>query len=378
MRIEMVVPSLIRAGMENVTARLSVRLRERGHSVGLTCILGEGAVAEELREQHFRVSFIPTEGRRTLVWPGPLIQHLREQAPDVVHVHSGAWMKGVRAAFKAGVRSILFTEHGLLDVEPVYSGLLKRASARWTHRVVAVSEALRRELVGTFGLPPEKVVVLENGVDTSHFAPGPPTGAVRNPLGLWDAPIVGHVARLAPVKNQPLLVDAFALVRSRIPDAHLVLVGDGEMRSAIDARVQAHGLGDCVHLIGERSDTADVLRDFDLFVLPSKAEGTSMSLLEAMASGVPILATAVGGGPALLANGRAGVLVPANDARALADAMATLLGDAPLRRRLAIAARERVEAHYAEDAVVTRYERLYRDPRCDPFADPMPAVSCAG
>jgi glycosyltransferase involved in cell wall biosynthesis len=229
-----------------------------------------------------------------------------------------------------------------------------------------VSEPLREYLLKRVRVPAEKVTVIANGVDTDLFRPassvGTPTvGRLRARFEIGQAPVVGHVARLAPVKNQPLLVDAFAVVRERVPDARLIIVGEGDERPAIEARVAARGLGDVVHLAGEARDVPALLREFDVFALPSKAEGTSMSVLEAMASGVPVVASAVGGTPDVVAHGRCGVLVAPNDTAALAAALAELL-DAPERRReLAFAARARVEELYSEPQVARRYEALYRD-----------------
>ena len=356
----MILPSLIAAGMETVTARLAMQLAAAGHSVGVTCLLGEGPLADELRAAGHRVTVVPTPGLRTNVRPTQLAGWLSTERPDVVHVHSGAWLKGVRAARLAGVRRVVFTEHGLNDVEPWYNLVLKRCGGWLTDCVVAVSDPLREYLVGRVGIPASKVVVIPNGVDAARFRPGVSAGELRARFGIGAAPLVGHVARLAPVKNQPLLVDAFARVRERVPDARLVIVGDGPERPTIEAQIRGRGLSDVVHLAGELRDVPAILREFDVFALPSRAEGTSMSVLEAMASGVPVVASAVGGTPALVDQGRCGVLVPPNDPDALAAALADLLLASERRRELARLARARIEAEYDEAAVARRYEGLYR------------------
>lgn len=359
----MVLPSLIAAGMETVTARLTMRLARAGHEVGVTCLMEEGPLAAELRAAGHRVAVVGAPGIRTNFQPTALASWLRDERPDIVHVHSGAWAKGARAARLAGVARIIFTEHGLNDVEPWYSTALKHWGATQTDHVVAVSEPLHRYLVERVRVPESKVSVIPNGVDTERFRPATLTGAapsLRARLGLGSAPVIGHVARLAPVKNQPLLVDAFAMVRHRVPAARLVIVGDGSERAAIEAKVAEHALGEAVHLVGEARDIPAILREFDLFALPSKAEGTSMSVLEAMATGVPVVASAVGGTPDLLDHGQCGVLVPPNDTAALAAAFGDLLETPERRRALARAARARVEERYSEETVARRYERLYR------------------
>lgn len=359
LRIEMVLPSLIAGGMEVVTARLVKRLVCAGHTVGVTCILEEGPLADELRREGVRVKVVPAPGLRTNVFPTQLAAWLQQVAPDVVHIHSGVWLKAARAARMAGVRRVIFTEHGALDVEPWYSSLIKRQAARFTDVIVSVSEPLARVLTETHGLPADKVRVLPNGVDAELFSPGPS----RDLLSAWgvtqDSLVIGHVARLAAIKNQPLLLEAFARVVQQRPQARLVIVGDGPERELLERRIAALGLESTAHLIGEHRDVPGLLRSFTMFVLPSKAEGTSMSVLEAMAAGVPVVATAVGGTPALLDAGRCGQLIPANDVGALADAIVGLLDDHERRRAYSTAGRQRVMQYYDERAVSDQYESLY-------------------
>jgi sugar transferase (PEP-CTERM/EpsH1 system associated) len=380
-KIEMILPSLIAAGMETVTARLAMQLAAAGHTVGVTCLLDEGPLASELRAAGHRVAVVPAPGLRTNVMPVQLAAWLRSEQPDVVHAHSGTWLKAARAARLAGVRRVVFTEHGLNDVEPWYNLVVKRCGGWLTDCVVAVSEPLRHYLVERVGIPESKIVVIPNGVDTDRFSPGPAHGDLRARLGLGSKPVIGHVARLAPVKNQPLLVDALARVRERVPEAQLVIVGDGPEREALQAHIQARGLEESVHLAGEARDVPAILREFDVFALPSKAEGTSMSVLEAMASGIPVVASAVGGTPDLLDHGRCGVLVEPNDVDALAVALADVLLAPDRRRVLAAAARTRVVQDFDEAAVARRYEGLYRGAGALGAASedsPTPTAVCAG
>jgi glycosyltransferase involved in cell wall biosynthesis len=197
-------------------------------------------------------------------------------------------------------------------------------------------------------------------VDTDRFRPAARDGAVRAALGVGaGALLVGNVARLAKVKNQALLIDAFAAVGRQLPHARLTIVGEGPERRALEERVEALTLTDVVRLVGARRDMPRVYGELDLYVLSSDIEGTSVSILEAMASGVCVVATAVGGTPELLGHGRYGVLVPPDDPEALAAAMLELLRDPLRRRRLAAAAREHAVEHRSELAMVQRYEELY-------------------
>jgi glycosyltransferase involved in cell wall biosynthesis len=291
----------------------------------------------------------------------PLLETwFRTVAPDVVHVHSGAWLKAARAARHTGVPIVVHTAHGLNDDDAWYVPLLNRLAARYTDWVALVSAPLHDYMARRVKVDPAKMRVIPNSVNTDHFRSGPPTGALRHRLGIGsDRLVVGIVARLDPVKNHALLIDAFARVRSLVPTATLVIIGDGLLRSSLESRSRLLGLEQDIHFAGASNDIPALYRELDVFVLSSDAEGTSMSILEAMASRVCVVATAVGGTPDLLAGGASGMLVPPGDPAALAGALTEVLRDAALRRRLAEAGRARVEKHYSEPLMIDAYEALY-------------------
>jgi glycosyltransferase involved in cell wall biosynthesis len=361
--IEMVLPAMEAAGMEAMTARLTRALAARGHHVGVTCIVEGGVLADQLRADGFRVAVVPALGLRSIVRAPLLESWLRSVAPDVVHVHSGAWLKAARAARRAGVPRVVHTSHGLIgdDEEPWYMPFLHRWAARYTDWVVPVSAPLRDYLARRVNIAAARMRVIPNSVNTEHFRPGPPTGALRRKLGIAsDCFVVGIVARLDPVKNHALLIDAFAAVRAEVPRVTLVIVGEGPLRGSLESRARSLGVASDVHFFGVSNDVASIYRDLDVFVLPSNAEGTSMSILEAMASGVCVVATAVGGTSDLLANGATGMLIPAGNPTALANALIVVLRDHGLRRHLADAGRARAEEQYSEPAMLDAYEALYR------------------
>lgn len=376
LRIEMVLPSLVAAGMEVLVARMVRALAARGHDVGVTCLESDGILAGPLRDEGFRVTVRETPGLTSIFHAPALDGWLRELHPDVVHVHSGAWLKGAGAARRAGVRRVIATVHGILAPEPWHGPALMHLAARRTDRVVAVSDSLSTYLHRRVRVPARKLDVILNGVDTTRFAPRPHPGRLRAQLGLPpEALLVGHVARLDPVKNQPMLLDAFARVRQVVPSAVLVMVGDGPMRAALERQIETLGLQEGVKLAGLHPDPSSLYPEFDAFALSSTIEGTSMSLLEAMATGVPVVATAVGGTPALLQDGRAGVLVPSDDAVAFAAALVGLLTDRERRAQVGAAGRRRVETTYSEGAMLDQYEALYHGAALPPQA--LPEGTCA-
>jgi glycosyltransferase involved in cell wall biosynthesis len=198
---------------------------------------------------------------------------------------------------------------------------------------------------------------------------------LRRQLGLGQDLVIGHVARCSPEKNQHLLLDAFRDVLQRVPGVHLVLVGDGPLREALKSHAAALGVSGRVHFVGVRHDMPEVYRGFDVFVLPSLAEGTSMSILEAMASGRAIVASAVGGSPHLLDGGACGVLVPATSRASLVQALEELCRAPERRRALGLAARQRAVTHFSEDQMTEAYVRVYLGRPADP--PPMGHDPCA-
>lgn len=356
----MILPTLVAAGMEMIVARLTRGLARRGHEVSVTCILSGGVIADALQSEGHRVSVVTAPGLHSNLYPKRLADRLRRARPAVVHVHSGAWLKAARAAHMAGIPYTVHTVHGIEGNEPWFTKSLWRMASHYTDVIVSVSRPLRLYLERDMGLAPEKLRVIENGVDTESFRPAGRSASLRHSLGVEaDGILIGNVARLTKVKNHALLVDAFAILQGHVPHAKLTIVGEGPLRRDLEDRILALGLESRVRLAGAANDMPAVYRDFDLFVLSSRFEGTSLSMLEAMASGVCVVATAVGGNVDLLEHGQFGVLVAPDDPRALATAMVELLHDPARRRALASAAREHVVRDYSELCMVRRYEELY-------------------
>lgn len=359
LRIEMVAPSLAAGGMEVVILDLVEALAVRGHEVGVTCLVEEGALAGRFRDHGVRVEVVETPGTRTIVWPGRLKDWLREERVDVVHTHSGAWHKGARAARMAGVPGVVHTVHGLVPhLEPWFGAALRRLAGEWTDHVVVVSSPLIEFLTDVCGLSRSRVSHIANGIDVGRFTPerkdAPP---VWPDLGGGIA--IGSVARLALEKNQALLLDGFARIANEIPNVHVVVLGEGPERENLESRARRLGIEHRVHLPGFSAATDLVYPQFEVFTLTSNAEGTSISLLEAMACGRPIVATDVGGNPETLGHGDAGLLVPARDPGALAEALKRLLGDSALRTSLGTLSRQRVLNAYSREAMALQYEELY-------------------
>ncbi len=264
------------------------------------------------------------------------------------------------AAVSPGLR-VVFTEHGRNSDGPPSQ---KRRSAnrwlgRWPQQICAVSDHLRSFMV-TEGFAPDRVRVVHNGVDTRPWPTESERIEARAALGLpAEAYVLGTAARFDPVKDLPLLVAAFAEVRRAEPRARLVLVGDGPERDRVESAIAALGLPGAVSRPGHRADLARLLPAFDVFVNSSVTEGISLTILEAMAAALPVVATRVGGTPEVVVDGETGVLVPARNAGAMAQA-ALHLADQATRARLGAAGRARLEREFTFDRMLNDYVRLYR------------------
>ena len=206
------------------------------------------------------------------------------------------------------------------------------------------------------------MVWIPNGVDTGRFRPAPAEvrSAARAALGMDAQTIVfGCLARLTGVKRHTDLLQAFAIVRQHTPQAHLLLLGDGPLRGEVSAQVVALGLTNAVTLLGDRPDVEQLLPALDVSVLASSTEGMSNAILESMACGLPVIATAVGGNLQLVRDQSSGLLVPPLDPASLATAMQVLAGSPATRAQMGQVARERMVREFSLDAMVHSYDRLY-------------------
>jgi len=302
----------------------------------------------------------------SMIWPRGLTRTIGAVAPDVVHTHSGVWYKASLAARRAGVPRLVHTDHGRPYPDSLTGRLLDGLAARRTDVVVAVSEALRRQMTQTLIPRPSRIRVVVNGIDTRRFRPQSVNGSLRRELGVPPhAPIIGSIGRFDPIKGYDVMLQAFALLRVGWKDDQgappmLLLVGDGPERAHLAALIERLGLRNAARLVGWRRDVENVYPVFDVFTLSSWSEGTSLGLLEAMSCAVCPVVTAVGGSPAALGDRLQHRLVPPGDATALAAAWRDALLEPHRRASDGAAARARVAGAFDIGALVREYEQIYR------------------
>jgi glycosyltransferase involved in cell wall biosynthesis len=318
---------------------------------------------------------IPELGRelsplRDLATALKLVHILRHQRPHIVETHTAkAGAVGRVAARLAGVPIVIHVFHGHVFHSyfgPLKTGLfinVERALARITDRLITISPAQQRDVVQVYGIAPaERVVMIPLGLDLQPLRVAKQTcrGQFRSNLGLPDdIPLVGFVGRLTGVKNPSLFIEAARRVVHQIPRARFVFVGDGELRPALERQVRAWGLTQQVLFAGWRSDMPPVYADLDLLALTSLNEGTPVTLIEALAAGVPVVATAVGGVPDVVAGQEMGLLVPSGDAEALARTVVQLLCAPERAHTLALAGQRYVLVRFDIARLANDMQALY-------------------
>jgi glycosyltransferase involved in cell wall biosynthesis len=315
---------------------------------------------DRLREQGIEVSHLG-RGRFDPRILGDLVREGRRRGARVLHVHGYAAADFGRLAARRLGAALVLHEHFADPSMPAYQALADRILAPLTHRAIAVSASTRDFLVRRRHVRADRVRLIWNGAPLAEFAPQGRDRrlAVRRDLGLRaDAPVVGSIGRLSAQKGHRFLLDAARAVFAAVPDASLVLAGDGDQEGALRAQAAALGIASRVVFAGHRTDVPALLEAFDVFCISSTYEGTPLTLFEAMAAGKPIVSTAVDGCREVIEDGRTGLLVPPRDPEALAGALLRVLSDRSLRASLAEGAR-RDSSRYDIQECVEQMQALY-------------------
>ena len=384
MKVLRIIARLNTGGPARHVVLLDRGLRARGYETLLIhgrIDAGEGSLEYLADEARLRTLQISDLGRRLspvgdLRAFAQLVRVIFKEAPDVVHTHTAkAGALGRLAAFTFNLtrarsrRSlVVHTFHGHVlagyfrPTTNVLVRLAERSLAKITDRIVTISVAQRRDIVSRFRIAPEgRTVTIPLGLDLQPLLSQPQSQpTLRDQLGLGiDEPVIGYVGRFVPIKDLPTLIEAFAIVLKHVPDAALILAGDGPIRPELESLVQRMNLGGRVRFLGWSNDLGSIYATIDICALSSLNEGTPVAIIEAMAAGKAVVATDVGGVADVIEDGRTGILVPPGDAEAMANAVVMLAKDRTTRHRLGRAARESVAARFAHERLVDDVDRLY-------------------
>lgn len=346
-------------GQERVALDLAAGQVRRGHAVSVVSLAAppDGPLAAEFRDAGVVVATVPKRGGLDATLTPRLALRLRGLRAEVVHTHNPLpLIYGAPAARLLGCAAI-HTKHGVNPGSRSHM-LLRRTSARFVDFFVAVSEVTAGQAREQEDCDPEKLVVVPNGIRLERFRPDAELRAsVRAELGIPDdAWVIGTVGRVDEVKNQTMLVAAAApLLGDKV---RLVIVGDGPARAALDAAVAALPHPEWVYVLGRRMDVDRLLPGFDVFALSSVSEGLPLVVPEAMAAGLPVVSTAVGGIPGVIEDGVTGLLTPV-DEDTMRQRLAALAGDRDRARAMGMRARELALTRYSADRMLDDYLALY-------------------
>lgn len=350
------IDSLQTGGSERQFAALSRSIDQKSFRVLLGCIQAKGAFLDELesvRTFPLGGSVYGPKAMRTLLW---LRKHLREQQISIAHAFDFyANLILVAAAKLAGVPVVIGSQRQLGDLLTRAQSLAQLMMFSWCDAVVCNSTAAANRLVDQ-GLARQKISVIWNGLPHEAFVESTP--ALPRPVGLLR---VGMIARMnTPAKNHSLFLRAAARLRQEFPQTEFVIAGDGPLRPQLEAEAAKLGLGEKVRFLGDCRDLPAILASLDVSVLPSVSESLSNAILESMAAGIPVVASEVGGNPELVSDHR-GILVPVNDESTLAAALARMLREGDLRRRMGLNCRQFACENFTLDKMRLRHEQLYNE-----------------
>ena len=355
-----VVDSLEVGGAERHVMDLVLALRREGHAVTVACSVS-GSLAEPLEAARIPVRQIVgsiVKRRVSLPYALGLRKLLGRGSFDLVHAHVYSSAAASALATVGTGIPLVVTEH----TEALWQGRRGKLFSPWMYRrvarVIAVSDAIRRRLVERDGVPAGKITVIPNSVPPTREAHG---DDLPLPAGMEDGPVVGVVARLQPEKGVTGFLKAAAHVMRAFPATRFAVVGDGPLREELFGLAEDLGVRERVLFLGFRPDAQALIGMMDVVAVPSVSEGTPLVVLEAMAAGVPVVASRVGGIPSQLQNGTEGILVPPGDPRALGDAILGLLRDPERARRMGEAGRLRAATEFSHENMVRRVEGIYRD-----------------
>mgnify|MGYP005844923385 CR=1 FL=1 len=358
-------------GMENGMVNLFNHLPPERFRNMVISLAGYGDFRQRITAQEVAFHDLGKRPGHDYSWMPRLYRLLRDLRPAILHTRNLNALEAQFVGAACRVPGRVHGEHGRdmsdIDGRNWKYNLLRRAGRRVVHHYIAVSRDLEGWLENTVHVPAPRISQIYNGVDQKRFHPlGDEPRPKVGPDGFFDGAtcVIGSLGRMVAVKDYPTLTRAFIQLCQRSPEPRglrLVIVGDGPAMAECQALLQASGLGDQACFPGDRTDTPDWLRAMDVFVLPSLGEGISNTILEAMATGLPVLATRVGGTPELVQEGTSGSMWTPGDVDGLASLLADYVSDPGRRHREGLAARARIEQAFSWPRTAAAYQAVYEN-----------------
>jgi len=361
MKILMLTTHFNYGGISRYILNLSRGLSARGNSV--TVASSGGDALKALEESGVRHLHIPIRTKfelslRIVMCLFKLIPFIKREKIDIIHSHTRVTQ--ILGSILGNLTKVVYvsTCHGFFKKR-----IVRKIFPCWGKRVIAISDAVKEHLVRDFGIKPHRVKMVYNGVDSLRLSEmnQQDTDRLRDKFGLKKGPVVGIVARLSEVKGHRFLIEAMQKVIEEFPGAELFIVGEGRLKEALRRLVTSLGMEKSVVFYPSVPDTYEVLSVMDVFAMPSLQEGLGLALMEAMAAGLPIVASDIGGIPALIKDGYNGLLVKPGDSGALAEAILSLLRDKHRASLTGKVARDFITKNFSLEKMAEETERVYRE-----------------
>lgn len=357
------VLSLEVGGLEKIVYELVLGLDKDLYNVEVCCLDELGEFAYRLMQHNISVTLLRRNQKHyDALYPIRLRKLLREKDIDILHAHSGSFFLATQAGILSRTRAIIYTDHGRHLVEPEILLYMDRFSAHFAKKIIAVSGELEEYLIEKVRLPANKLTTIINGINTNSYKYREKSLSLLSELRIPDDyNIVGTVGRLVEVKDQTTIINAFCRVAKKYPNTILLLVGDGPLRAKLEnVAIELNAINN-IRFVGNRNDVPDLLNLMDVFMLTSLSEGTSVSLLEAMASGVPPVVTNIGGNPFIVKDGENGILVNPGDVVETTNSINYLMGNDTARKKMGQNASETVKQYYGLDKMIDKYVCIYQN-----------------
>ncbi len=357
-RVDWLITQLkIVGGAETFVRYTAPYLRSNGWDLRVITMISGGALVEELRQKNVPVLELDMNSKADLSALLRLVRLWKQDKPDILHTH--LYHAGITGRFFGSwldIKPIVVHQHGPEVERNGFRSWLDAITSSRVTQFIASCFAVSRTMQDREGIPSQKIKVIYNGIRIPNRLDTAKPVEWQEPEGSITIACVG---RFMPEKGHEYLLDAMAILKSNGYSPHLVFFGDGPLLTHIKSQSQKYGMSSQITFMGVRRDILEWLPLFDIFVLPSAWEGVSLALLEAMASGLPVIATAVGGTSEVVIDYENGILVPSGDVSALADALIVLIDNPDLRTRMGEAAHQRISQEFTVDQSVNKISHLY-------------------
>ena len=357
-RVDWLITGLnIVGGAEVFTSQFANYLSARDIQLRVITLRSGGDLINSLRKQGIPVVVIGVNNKQN---PLPLLRLYRlwkTSPPLILHTHLyHAGIIGRLIARFAGIPHVIVHQHGAENARSALRSVIDRATSWMVEQYIVPSEAVKEIVNRRERVPVSKIKVIHYGVDTEKYQASVPITGLSIPSGV---PVIGSVSRLAKEKSHPVLLQALHLLKQENEQFHAIMVGDGPERIKLEELSRIHEIHGLITWAGFQRNVESWLAHFDIFVLASAWEGLPISILEAMAAQLPVVATAVGGTPEAVVTDKTGILVPPNDPEKLAKALISLLRDPSLRLKMGIAGYTRVKECFSVESAVENIYQLY-------------------